>query len=145
MPPDSVGLVKAPDRALVVLALIALLQGVALLGYALFDVVEAVRVGITGPEEVSNPPALISLIVITAAFGVGLVLVARGWWRAQRWARAPFILTQVIFGLIGYELAQAEGPVERTVGYVCVLVAILGLVLCFAPAVSRAIDEPRDG
>jgi hypothetical protein len=30
------------------------------------------------------------------------------------------------------------------VGYACVLVAILGLVLSFAPAVSRAIDEPAD-
>ena len=124
------------------LAIIALLQGVALLGYALFDVVEALRVGITGPAEVSNVPALIFLIVVTAAFGVGLVLVARGWWRAQRWARAPFILTQVIFGLIGYELSQSEGSVERTVGYACVLIAILGLVLSFAPAVSRAIDQP---
>lgn len=136
------GRVKAPDRALVVLALIALLQGVALLGYALFDVIEAIRVGTTGPEEVSSTPAVIFLIVVTAAFGVGLVLVARGWWRAQRWARAPFILTQVIVGLIGYELSQAQGSVERTVGYACVLIAILGLVLSFAPAVSRAIDEP---
>jgi hypothetical protein len=139
-----VGHVKAPDRVLVVLALIALIQGVALLGYALFDVVEAVRVGITGPAEVSNAPALILLILITAAFGVALVLVARGWWRAQRWARAPFILTQVIFGLIGYELSQSEGSVERIVGYACVLIAILGLVLTFAPAVSRAIDEPSE-
>jgi hypothetical protein len=134
--------VKAPDRALVVLALIAMLQGVALLGYALFDVIEAIRVGTTGPEEVSSTPAVIFLIVVTAAFGVGLVLVARGWWRAQRWARAPFILTQVIVGLIGYELSQAQGSVERTVGYACVLIAVLGLVLSFAPAVSRAIDEP---
>jgi hypothetical protein len=139
-----VGHVKAPDRALVALAAIALLEGVALLGYAVFDVVEAVRVGITGPAEVSNAPALLLLIAITAAFGVGLVLVARGWWQAQRWARAPFIMAQVIVGLIGYELSQSDGSVERTVGYACVLVAILGLVLSFTPAVSRAIDEPLD-
>ena len=138
------GPVKAPDRALVVLAIIALVQGAALLAYALFDIVEAVRVGITGPAEVSNAPALILLVVITTAFGVALVLVARGWWRSQRWARAPFILTQLIFGLIGYELSQSDGPIERVVGYACVLVAILGLVLSFAPAVSRAIDEPID-
>ncbi len=68
----------APDRPFVALAVVALLQGVALLGYAVFDVVEAVRVGITGPEEVSNPAALILLIVITAAFGVGLVWVGVG-------------------------------------------------------------------
>lgn len=138
------GQVKAPDRVLVALALIALIQGLALIGYAVFDVVEAVRVGITGPEEVSNPPALLLLIAITAAFGVGLVLVARGWWQERRWARSPFILAQIIIGLIGYELSQSAGSVERTVGYVCVLVAILGLVLSFTPAVTRAIDEPAE-
>jgi hypothetical protein len=93
---------------------------------------------------VPNAPALLLLIAITAAFGVGLLLVSRGWWRAQRWARAPFILTQVIFGLIGYELSQSEGAVERTIGYACVVVGILGLVLSFAPAVSRAIDGPAE-
>jgi hypothetical protein len=140
-----VGHVKAPDRVLVALALIALLEGVALIGYAVFDVVEAVRVGITGPAEVSNAPALITLIVITAAFGVGLVLVARGWWQARPWARSPFVFSQIIIGLIGYELSQSGGSVERTVGYVCVLVAILGLVLSFTPAVSRALEESNDG
>jgi hypothetical protein len=134
--------VKAPDRALVVLALIALVQGLALIGYAVFDMVEAVRVGTTGPEEVSSAPALLLLIVTTAAFGLGLLLVAGGWWRARRWARAPFLVAQLIFGLIGYELSQAEGAVERAVGYACVLVAIGGLALSFAPAVARAIDDP---
>jgi hypothetical protein len=109
-----------------------------------FDVVEAVRVGITGPEEVSSPPALLLLVAITAVFGIALVLVARGWWQARRWARSPFILAQIIVGLIGYELSQADGTVERTVGYVCVLIAILGLVLCFTPAVTRAIEEPTE-
>ena len=42
-----------------------------------FDVVEAVRVGITGPAEVSNAPALILLVVITAAFGVASALYQR--------------------------------------------------------------------
>jgi hypothetical protein len=139
-----VGDVKAPDRVLVALALIALIEGLALVGYAVFDVVEAVRVGITGPAEVSNPPALITLIVITAAFGVGLALVARGWWQARRWARSPFILAQIIIGLIGYELSQSGGSVERIVGYACVLVALLGLVLSFTPAVTRALEEPTE-
>ena len=91
-----------PPLALVVLALIALLEGIVLLGYAVFDVVEALRVGITGPEQVSNPVALTVLVAITAAFGLALVWVARGWWRAQRWARSPFLLAQIIAALIGY-------------------------------------------
>ena len=132
---------KVPDRALVVLAGIAGIQGLGLLAYAVFDIVEAFRVGITGPAEVSNPPALILLIVITAAFGCGLLWVAGGWWRSRRWARSPFLLAQIIIGLIGFEIAQSTGSVERTVGVVTVVLAALGLVLSFAPAVSRALAE----
>ena len=124
-----------------ILAAIAILQGTALLAYAVFDIVEAVRVGITGPEEVSNPMALLLLVVITGAFGAGMVVVGWGWWRCHRWARAPFILAQIIAGLIGYELSQATGSVERTVGYTCVVLAVVGLVLAFLPAVARAIDD----
>lgn len=136
--------VKAPDRILVVLALIAGVQGAALIAYALFDIVEALRVGITGPEEVSNPMALLLLIAITAAFGAGMVMVAAGWWRARRWARSPFIMAQIIVALLGYELAQAVGSVERTVGIVAMVMAGLGLVLSFAPATGRAIGDTVD-
>jgi len=136
--------VKAPDRILVVLALIAGLQGAALIAYALFDIVEALRVGITGPEEVSNPMALLLLIALTAAFGAGMVVVAVGWWRGRRWARSPFIMAQIIVALLGYELAQAVGSVERTVGIVAMVMAGLGLVLSFAPATGRAIGDTAD-
>lgn len=139
---------KAPDRILAVLAAIALVQGVALVGYALYDVVGAIRVGITGPAEVSNPMALLLLIVITAALGAGMVAVGVGWWRAQRWARAPFVMAQVIVALLGYELAQATGSIERAVGVAAMVMAALGLVLSFAPATGRAIgdtDPPLPG
>jgi hypothetical protein len=139
---------KAPDRILVVLAAIAFVQGAALVGYALYDVVEAIRSGITGPSEVSNPMALIMLIVITAALGAGMVVVGLGWWRAQRWARAPFVMAQVIVALLGYDLAQATGSVVRAVGVAAMVMAALGLVLSLAPATGRAIgdtDPPLPG
>ena len=132
---------QAPPRSLVVLAGIAGLQGVALLGYAVFDIVEAVRVGITGPAEVSNPMALLLVIVLTALFGAALVWVALGWWRARSWARAPFIVAQLIVGLLGYEVAQSQGSVESAVGWTAVAIAVLGLVLALVPATSRALEE----
>lgn len=132
---------QAPRPALVVLALIAAVEGAVLMGYAVFDVVEAFRVGITGPAEVSNPMALVLLILITAAFGAGLLVVGRGWWRGRRWARGPFILAQLIVGLIGFDLVQAAGSVERLVGATCIPVAIVGLVMCFIPAVRSALDD----
>ncbi len=124
-----------------VLALIALVEGLGLLAYAVFDAVEAIRVGVTGPSDVSNVPAVLLLVVILAALGLAMVWVARGWWLARRWARAPFLLAQIIAILIGYELAQSTGTVERAVGVGVALVALLGLALSFAPSVSRAIDE----
>ncbi len=130
-----------PDRPIVALAIIAIVEGAALLAYALFDVVEAVRVGITGPAEVSNPAALALLIAITAALGAGMVWVAWGWWRCRRWARAPFVLAQLLIVLIGYELTQSAGATERVVGMAGVGLAILGLILAFAPGMTGRLDD----
>lgn len=131
----------SPDRPLAALALIAFAQGSALIAYAVFDVIEAVRVGITGPAEVSNVPAVVTLVLITAVLGAGLVWIGIGWWRARRWARSPFVLAQLIGGFIGFELTQSDGSVERTVGIALVVVALLGLVLSFAPAVNRRLAD----
>lgn len=130
-----------PDRSLTALAVIAFVQGAALVFYAVFDVVEAIRVGVTGPADVSNVPAVLLLIVITAVLGLGLLWVGVGWWRGRRWARAPFVLAQLLGGLIGVELAQSEGSVERVVGIAVVLLALVGLVLSFAPAVNRRLAD----
>ena len=83
---------------------------------------------------------IILLVAILVIFGLGLVWVARGWWRLRRAARAPFLLAQVLAVLVGYELAQSEGPVERTVGIAMALVAVVGIVLCFLPPVTRALE-----
>lgn len=126
--------------AVIGLAAIAAIEGIALLGYAVFDTVEGLRQGATGPADVSNVPAIILLVAILVIFGLGLVWVARGWWRLRRAARAPFLLAQVLAVLVGYELAQSEGAVERTVGIAMALVAVVGIVLCFLPPVTRALE-----
>ena len=130
----------APPRTFVALAALALLEGVGLIAYATFSIVEAIRVGASGPEEVSNLPAIAVLILIQALFGLGMLWVARGWWQQRRWARAPFVLTQLIALLVGYELAQSAGLVERVSGIGLGLVAIVGLVLSFLPVVTRSIE-----
>jgi hypothetical protein len=116
------------ERAAV--AVIAALQGVGLLVYALVDVWQAIRLGITGPEEVSNVPAVILLILLTAAFGVGMLLVAWGWWREAGWARGPFVFAEILGLLIGFQVAQTEGDgPARAIGIALALSAALGLVL----------------
>ncbi len=121
--------------------MIAAVQGIALLGYAVFDVVEAFRVGLTGPAEVSNPMALLLLIVLTAAGGVGLLWVAVGWWRSRSWARSPFVFSQLVVGLIGLEVAQSAETAQRAVGITAMALAGAGLVLAFLPSVARGLSD----
>lgn len=127
--------------SLVVLAGISAVQGVFFVGYAVYDVVQAFRVGLTGPAEVSNPAALLGLVAITAVIGVGLLWVARGWWQGRTWARAPFIVAQLVLGLLGYELSQSAEGAPRLLGQALMVIAVVGVVLCFLPAVRRALEE----
>lgn len=116
------------ERAAV--AVVAALQGIGLLLYAGYDAVQAIRVGVTGPAEVSNPPAVVLLIVLMAAFGVGMLVVARGWWLGAGWARGPFVFAEILAALVGYQVAQTpDGGLVRWVGIVLALSAVLGLVI----------------
>ncbi len=126
---------------LTVLAALSGLQGAALVLYAAFDVVRALRIGITGPEEVSNAGALVSLIVIIAAFGASLIWVAWGWWGARSWARAPFVVAQLILVFIGFEVSQSSEATLQTVGQVAMVVAVVGVVLVFLPSTRRALSD----
>ena len=133
-----------PSRPFFALGVIAGLEGLGLLVYAMFDAVEGIRIGATGPAEVSSVPALILQIAILGAFGAGLVLVGTGWMRVRRWARAPFLLAQLIALVIGAPLVSAVGGVERIAGIIIILLAATGVVLVFAPAVTRSLAEHSD-
>ena len=127
------------------LSAIAAIEGISLVGYALYDVVQGITVGITGPPEVSNLPALVLQIVIFAALGIGLLLVARGWWGAKYGARAPFIVAQLLALVVGVPLVSAPDAWTRQVGVALIIVAVVGLVLALLPAVTRIIVQESDG
>ena len=129
---------------LVLLSAIAAIQGIGLIGYALYDVVQGITVGITGPQEVSNVPALVLQIVIFAALGIGLVLVARGWWGARYGARAPFIVAQLLALVVGVPLMSAPDAWTRYVGVALIVVGVAGLVFALLPPVTRALIGSAD-
>lgn len=136
-----------PSRELIALAVIAGVEGLALIGYSCYDTVQALRFGLTGPAEVSNGPAMFIQILIFLVFGVGLLLIARGWLRAQRRSRSPFMLAQLIALLVGFPLAQNSLGPERLVGVVALILALTGGILALTPQVGRAIalsDPPVD-
>jgi hypothetical protein len=124
----------------IILTAITAVQGVAFLGYAAYIAVNGLRFGVTGPAEVSNTPSLILQVVIFASFGAALMVVARGWWKTKRWARAPFVLAQILAVIVGWPLSSAEGPAERAAGVVLLVMAIAGLILAFSPKVTRVLE-----
>lgn len=129
------------SRPLLALAAIAALEGIGLVAYAVYEIVQAVRIGATGPADVSSGPVILMEIALFALFGAGMLWVARGWLIPRRWARAPFLLAQIFGLVIGVPLAQATGSVERVAGIALSLIAVLGIVLVFTPAVMRALEE----
>jgi len=132
-----------PTRSFAAIAVIGAIEGLGLIVYAIFDMIEAVRVGITGPADVSNPAALSLLIIIYLVLGVGLLLVARAWWLMRTWQRGAFILAQVIAVLVFFDLTQSSESLQRTVGIVILLMAIVGVVLVFTPKVLRVFAEAQ--
>ena len=132
---------RLPDPPFIALGLIAGIEGAALLAYSVFEAIEGIRIGATGPAEVSSVPALALQIVILALFGAALVFVGTGWIRVRRWSRAPFLLAQLIALVVGFPLASAVGGVERVAGAALVILAIIGIVLVFTPAVTRSFTD----
>lgn len=118
------------------LAIVAGLEGLALLGYAVIDIVAVIGEGLTGPEEVSNPAAFGMQVVIFVALGGGLLAVARGWWSCRRWVRGPFILAQLLGVVVGVPLLQSSIPVA---GLVIVVITVVSLVVSLLPPVTRAL------
>lgn len=123
------------------LAVIAAVEGVVLVGYAIFDVFGAVTVGTTGPAEVSNPSAMVLQIAIFAIFGAGMLWVARGWLRAAGWVRGPFVLAQLIALVVGVPLISAADPAQRLIGTAVTALSAAGLVLVFLPVVTRTFAD----
>lgn len=120
---------------------VAFVEGVVLTGYAVYVLIQVLRLGITGPDPVSNPTSVALEIVLFLVFGVGLLATSWGLWRASRLARAPLVLAQLIALVVGVPLVGAPGSVERVVGVVLVVLALSALVAVFMPSTTRALVD----
>lgn len=132
-----------PDttRSLRLLGAISVIEGVALALYACYLAIEGASLGTPGPSAVSNASALVTMIVIFAIFGVGMIAIGVAWVRGVRWVRGPFVLAQLLLLLAMYQLAAGASAGERIVGILVVAISIAGLVLAFSPAVMRRYTE----
>ena len=105
--------------------------------YAVLIVVGVARFGVSGPREVANASGVTLEVVIFLFFGLGMLLVAGGWFAAKRWARAPFLLAQLLALVVSIPLIGATDAFQKWVAILVTLAAIVGIYLAFTPAVTH--------
>ncbi|HZB51240.1 MAG TPA: hypothetical protein VE547_19285 [Mycobacteriales bacterium] len=112
-------------------ALLVALEGAALIGLALVEVLLTVL----------GDPSDIGLALVTAGFaaagGVLLVLLARAMLRLRKAARAPVAVVQLIALPIGWNLIEPSGRPELGVPVLVLAAAVL--VLLGTPAARAAL------
>ncbi len=116
-------------------------EALALITYGILVIVEVARFGLTGPESVSNVPAVVLEIVIFTGFGIALAFTARGLWQARRPARAPAVLAQLIAFVIGGPLAFSDDAGPRIAGIIIVAVAGAATIALLSRGVTQEMDD----
>jgi Na+-driven multidrug efflux pump len=124
-------------RRMQILGIISGVQGVFYVVYAVLIVVGVARFGVSGPSEVANASGVTLEVVIFLFFGLGMLLVAGGWFSAKRWSRAPFLLAQLMALVISVPLIGATDALQKWAAILVTLAAVVGIFLAFTPAVTR--------
>lgn len=96
---------------------------------------------VVGYELAGNEPTQMSsfifLVVSMIVVGAGLVAIGRGLAHADRWARSPSVLVQLLCIPVGGFLLRSS----PAVGAALIAVGAAGLLLLFAPSTTRSILE----
>ncbi|MBA2956643.1 hypothetical protein GON03_01240 [Nocardioides sp. MAH-18] len=117
----------APAPLLVAASLVAV-EGLLLLGYAVLEVasVDSDRVAVAATTG-----------LFFLAYGVGLLVCARGLSRRRSWARSPVVLAQLIQLGVAWSF---WGGSTTAVAIAVALVAVIVLVGVFHPASIEALE-----
>ena len=118
-------------RPYLVLTLLSGVEGLALLVTGVVAVVNSASGSSYGAKG-DDSSAIVLEVIIFLAFGLGLLVVAKGWYSLQRWARSPFVLAQLLGLAIGIWSDTQIG-----VRLVFLIPAVLGLIVTFSPEVLR--------
>lgn len=124
-------------RRLRILGGISGIQGVFYVAYAVLIVVGVARFGVSGPSEVANASGVTFEVLIFLFFGIGMIFVAIGWFSAKRWARAPFLLAQLMALVVSVPLIGATDALQKWAAILITLAAFVGIFLAFTPAVTH--------
>ncbi len=123
-------------RPFIALGLLALLEGLALLIYAVVVTIHAAS-GSTYGVIGNSTSAMVIEIAIFAVLGLGLLKVAHAWLGMSRWARGPFIMAQLIGLLAGISFIFSGATEQLLPGLLLAVPSVLGLILSFHPVVLQ--------
>ena len=122
-------------RVLGVAAVLVALQGLGLVGVAVFYVVEVLR-----GRALEALSALI-VAAMAALVGAGLLLVARGVRAGLRWSRAPALVTQLFLIPLAVNQIQSGLPL---LGLPLLGLAVLLVALLLSPPATAALGTGPD-
>lgn len=116
---------------LLIAAVVVALEGLVALGLGIY----------VGVESLTGRPDNLTTAIAESAFGVligaGLLWVAwGGLFKAERWGRAPGVLTQIFMLPVAVTLMESGLPV---IGIPLIVVALAGLVALLAPPTTHAL------
>lgn len=110
-----------------VAAIVAAIEGAALLANALAVVWFVIRDGITGPADVASPIGVAVEVLLYLVFGAAMLWIARGLVRGSNAVLTPFVLAQVLGLTVSIPLASGSGA-AAVVGWLLTGLCVLGLV-----------------
>jgi hypothetical protein len=130
-PPSSTDVPRTRPWTLLAAASLVAFEAVVLLGLGAY-------VGVRGIVDVAESTRDAELLAAMAVLtGAAVVVVARGLFRARRWARTPAALTQVFAFLVAYEPLR-EAPGWR---FPTLAVAVAAFVLLVARPTGAALAD----
>jgi hypothetical protein len=121
----------APDIQIRMLAVLVLVEAIAMVLFVVLDVVSALR------AANAEWGAVWFVLVVMGLWAGGLVLVSRGVVAGRRWAFTPVLLTQLLFGAAAVSFFGAAESVARVAWALVLIYAVVVLRLLF----SRAVRE----
>ena len=131
----------AGRRRLRIVAAILVVQAVGLAMFAGYLVVNLVG----GSKQTTATSNTVIEIVAFVVVCVVLVLLARGCLRAQRWARAPVLVVELITLLgIGWPMLQGSMWYRLPLGLPVTLGSLAAIVLLLTPSTTAVLESSRD-
>jgi hypothetical protein len=127
-PPGAAADARRSSTAHRVAGALTLLEAVVLVGFVLFYVIESAL----GQSSDLARAAVSSVLIL--AFGVGLLVLARGWFRTEGWPKTPTVLWNVLLLPVAWSLREsAQVPLALAVGVVALAAAVAAVAAPRAP------------